>query len=63
MQDMIDDGLAIIIVCLFIAGLASALIAFRPWKRRLRHRKRHSHRKKIDLFASEAAEPTRKNDA
>ncbi|HEY0129795.1 MAG TPA: hypothetical protein VGB57_00205 [Allosphingosinicella sp.] len=63
MQDMIDDGLAIILACLLIAGLASALIVVRPWRRRLRHRRRHSHRTKIDLFAVEAGEPAAKTDA
>lgn len=52
MQDFIDDGLAIIAACLIIAGFASAMIVLRPWKRRHRHRKRHSSRKKIDLFAA-----------
>lgn len=60
MQAIIDDGLAIVFACLVIAGLASALIIFRPWKRRQRHRRRHSHRPKIDLFVGEPAEPAQK---
>jgi hypothetical protein len=66
MQGTINDGLSIIIACVVIAGAASALIAYRPWKRRHRHRKRHSHRPKIDLFKAEpgaAAEPATKPDA
>lgn len=63
MQATINDGLAIIIACLVIAVIASALIVFRPWKRRQRHRKRHSQRPKIDLFKAEPAEPAPKNDA
>lgn len=54
MQDFIDDGLAIIAACLIIAAFASALIVFRPWKRRHRHRRRHSSRTKIDLFGAGA---------
>lgn len=63
MQAMIDDALAIVITCLVIAAVAAALIVFRPWRRRHRHRKRHSHRPKIDLFAAEPAKPTAKTDA
>ena len=63
MQTIINDALTVIIVCLAIAGFASALVFFRPWKRRHRHRKRHSHRPKIDLFAGEPAEPASKIDA
>jgi hypothetical protein len=63
MQALIDDGLAIIVACLVIAAVAVALIVFRPWKRRLRHRRRHARRPKIDLFKQEQAEPTPKTDA
>ena len=63
MQALIDDGLAIIAACLFITALAAGLIVFRPWRRRHRHRKRHSHRPKIDLFAGEPAAPTARTDA
>jgi hypothetical protein len=63
MQGIINDGLAIIIACLVIAVIASALIVYRPWNRRHRHRRRHSRRPKIDLFRAEAAEPTSKIDA
>ena len=63
MQALIDDGLAIIIVCLAIAILASALIVLRPWKRRHRHRKRHARRPKIDLFKDEPGGPAADVDA
>jgi hypothetical protein len=33
MQALIDDGLAIIVACLFIAALAAAFIVLRPWRR------------------------------
>ncbi len=63
MQDVINDGLAIVIVCVVIALFASALIILRPWKRRQRHRKRHSHRPRIDLFKGDSPDPAAKPDA
>ncbi len=63
MQDMINDGLTILIVCLVIAVVATALIVLRPWKRRQRQRKRHSHRPRIDLFKDDPSEPVAKTDA
>jgi hypothetical protein len=61
MQAFIDDGLAIVIACLAIAAVASALIVFRPWKHR--HRRRHARRPKIDLFKDEHGGAAPKIDA
>ena len=63
MQPIINDALAVIIVCLLIAVAAIALIILRPWKRRHRHRRGHSRRPKIDLFKADAGEPAPKGDA
>lgn len=63
MEDLINDGLTIVIACVAIALLASALIVLRPWKRRQRHRKRHSHRPRIDLFRDGDSDPAAKSDA
>lgn len=63
MQDILDDGLAVIFACLLIAAVASALIVYRPWKRRQRHRRRHSRRPKIDLFEPSHGEPGSGKDA
>ena len=63
MQGIIDDVIAIIIGCLLVAGAATAMIMFRPWKRRRRHRRRHSHQPRIDLFETQPAEPAAKSDA
>lgn len=63
MQDIIDQGLAIIVACLLVAVAASALIVYRPWKRRHRHRRRHSRRPKIDLFEAARSEAAPDRDA
>lgn len=59
----IFDALAIIVACLVVAMLTTAVILYRPARRRHRHRKRHSHRPKIDLFATKAADSTPGTDA
>jgi hypothetical protein len=56
MQDYMADMLAILGACIAIAGLAIALMVFRPAARRRRRHKRHSSRPKIDLFAA-ASQP------
>ncbi|HYW16699.1 MAG TPA: hypothetical protein VE891_11190 [Allosphingosinicella sp.] len=63
MQSIINDAVTVIVVCLAIAVVVSALVVFRPWKRRQRQRRRHSRRPKIDLLGSKAPEPTSKVDA
>ncbi|HEX8467684.1 MAG TPA: hypothetical protein VF620_07760 [Allosphingosinicella sp.] len=63
MQGIISDGIAIVIACLLVAAVASAIIVLRPRKGRRRHRKRHSPRPKIDLFEAEPAKPAAKPDA
>ncbi|HEX8125086.1 MAG TPA: hypothetical protein VF548_05835 [Allosphingosinicella sp.] len=63
MQGIIIDSIAIIVTCLLVAGAAVAMIVFRPWKRRRRHRRRHSHQPRIDLFEAQPAEPSAKLDA
>ena len=63
MQGIIVDTIAIVVAGLLVAGGAAALIMFKPWKRRHRHRRRHSSRPKIDLFETQPAEPVAKPDA
>lgn len=63
MQDIVDDGLAILVACLMVAAIASALIVYRPWKRRQRHRRRHSRQPKIDLFDGKPGGPAPTKDA
>ena len=63
MQGVIGDTLVVILACLAVAGIVSAVIALRPARRRHRHRKRHSHRPKIDLFAEKAADTAPSPDA
>lgn len=63
MQGTIGDTLVVIIACLAVAIVASAVIHFRPARRRHRHRKRHSQRPKIDLFAEKTTDPTPTADA
>jgi hypothetical protein len=63
MQTFINDALTVLIVCLIIAAVTIGLVVLRPWKRRHRHRRRHSRRPKIDLLRAEAAEPAPKTDA
>jgi uncharacterized iron-regulated membrane protein len=63
MQGIIIDGIAIAIACLAIAVAAIGLIVYRPWKRRHRHRRRHSNRPRIDLFEGHAAESVSDRDA
>jgi hypothetical protein len=63
MQATINDALAVIVACLFIAVVAIAVIVFRPARRRHRHRHRHSHRPKIDLFKDKGEDPAPSSDA
>lgn len=63
MQGMIGDALIVLLACLFVGTVASAVIFLRPARRRHRHRKRHSHRPKIDLFAEKTAGPAPSADA
>lgn len=63
MQPIINDALAVIIVCLVITVAAIALVVLRPWKRRRHHRRGHGHRPKIDLCRSEPTEPIQTRDA
>ncbi|HEX8308809.1 MAG TPA: hypothetical protein VF645_10375 [Allosphingosinicella sp.] len=63
MHGIIADVIAIIVGCLLVAGAATAMIVFRPWKRRRRQRRRHSHQLKIDLFETQTAEHAPKSDA
>ncbi|HYG46806.1 MAG TPA: hypothetical protein VD846_02595 [Allosphingosinicella sp.] len=60
MRDIMTDALAILIACLVIAAIATAVVIFRPSARRRRRHKRHSRRPRIDLFepaGGAAAEP------
>jgi S-adenosylmethionine:diacylglycerol 3-amino-3-carboxypropyl transferase len=63
MQDIMTDALAILIACLAITALASALVIFRPSARRRRRRRRHSTQPRIDLFEPVHAEIPAEPDA
>ena len=63
MRDFLTDSLAIVFACLFITALAGALVVFRPGRRRRRRHKRHSSRKRIDLFSPARSEPDSGADA
>jgi hypothetical protein len=63
MHDFMSDALAILVACLVIAAVASAVVVFRPAARRRRRHKRHSRQPKIDLFKAESSEAAAKTDA
>lgn len=63
MQDLLTDALGILIACLVVAGVASALVVFRPAARRRRRRRQHHSRPKIDLFVPAHAEAAPDKDA